>query len=261
MPIMRLFALCATVTVGLLSASTSAHAATYPIRDHVLTANELYSSGIFHTSRCPERKIPPNNITLAKRYMTSVLGCLNASWGAHIKRAGLPFTPAKIGFITKPHKYCGLPWGQIVARYCAAEGRVLVLLKDSLLGDPSDLFLFQLTAHEYGHHVQKITGIRDAYDHHPYRNKSELQEQSRRKELQAECLSGLFVGSVWASLDERGEEDWKALLKVARNSGDEGYKVRSHGKGRNIAAWLDKGFRASSPAACNTWTAPSAKVS
>ncbi|AQZ64411.1 YpfJ protein, zinc metalloprotease superfamily [[Actinomadura] parvosata subsp. kistnae] len=259
---MRLFALCAAVIIALLPVRATAHGMTYPIRDPVLTANKLYSSGIFHTSRCPERKITRNSITLAKRYMSSVLDCLNASWGAHFKRAGLPFSVATIGFTTtRPRKFCGLPWGHIAARYCADEQRMLVRLNDSLLADPSDLFLFQLVAHEYGHHVQNITGIRDAYDRHPYRNESELQEQSRRKELQAECLSGLFVGSVWASLDKRGEEDWKKLLKVTRDTGDEGYKIRSHGKGRNLAAWLDKGFRASSPAACNTWTAPSSKVS
>jgi uncharacterized protein len=83
-----------------------------------------------------------------------------------------------------------------------------------------------------------------------------MNEQSRRLELQAECLGGVFIGSVWDSLKGRSEEDWEILRElIGRNGAD------SFGKGRNIVAWLDKGFRATSPQACNTWTVPSSKVS
>ncbi|SDL36086.1 hypothetical protein SAMN05421869_12520 [Nonomuraea jiangxiensis] len=78
-------------------------------------------------------------------------------------------------------------------------------------------------------------------------------------ELQAECLGGVFMGSVWDSLD-RPEEDWEDLLDLYRDGEDVQATVRTHGKSHNIAAWLDKGFRAASPQACNTWTAPSSKV-
>ncbi|WP_279339621.1 hypothetical protein [Sphaerisporangium perillae] len=36
--------------------------------------------------------------------------------------------------------------------------------------------------------------------------------------------------------------------------------MRDHGKGRNIATWLNRGFRAAGPGACNTWGAGSAVV-
>ncbi|MFG1947178.1 neutral zinc metallopeptidase [Nonomuraea sp. NPDC048826] len=144
--------------------------------------------------------------------------------------------------------------------YCPAERRFLVLLDDNLLDDPSDLLLLNVISHEYGHHVQELTGIDRAYHRHPYRNDKELNEQLRRLELQAECLSGVFMGSVWTSLD-RTSADWDVLMRLTRASGDEKSEVRSHGKGRTIAAWLDKGRRAKDPRSCNTWTAPSSKVS
>ncbi|MER6950932.1 neutral zinc metallopeptidase [Nonomuraea sp. NPDC000554] len=259
---MRFSSLLAATTLACLLLSGTAHAASaYPIRDRVLTANKLYRTGELRASQCAERDVKPNDVAAAKRYLTAVLNCLNRSWGAHFKRAGLPFTKARIGFITKPRKYCGDSWGSTSATYCNAERRFLVLLDDSLLEDPSDLYLFGLAAHEYGHHVQNLTGIARAYDRYPFRNKTELNEQTRRMELQAECLSGVFIGSVWDALRERSKEDWETLLEITRNSGDEQDKIRSHGRGRNIAVWLDKGFRATSPQVCNTWTASASKVS
>ncbi|MEV0616614.1 neutral zinc metallopeptidase [Nonomuraea sp. NPDC050404] len=249
--------LSALLLAGSTTAHATAHAAAYPVRDRVLTANQLYSSGKLAPVRCRERTITPDS---APRYLSAVLSCLNASWGAHFKRAGLPFTRARISFITKPRRYCGHAWDEAQAKYCFAENRFLVLLDGDVLKDPSDLYLFNVVAHEYGHHVQNLTGMRRAYDLLPYRGKKELNEQARRMELQAECLAGVFIGSVWKFLG-RPAEDWYYLLELNKRSGDEQYKVRDHGKGVNMAAWLDRGFRASSPSACDTWSAPISQVS
>lgn len=260
MPVMRLSALVAVLLCATLLPAHTAQASAYPIRDRVLTANKLYGSGKLEPTECPERKIEPDNVTQAKRYLQAVLDCLNTSWGAHLARAGLPFSKAKMGFITKPRRFCSSSWGSASGAYCAREKRFLILLDDDLLEVTSDLFLFSLAAHEFAHHLQNVTGINHAFEQYPYKGKKELNEQFRRNELQAECLGGVFIGSVWGSLDRDGD-DWEQLLDINRHSGDEQSKVRDHGKGRNIAAWLDKGFRAVSPAACNTWTAPSQKVS
>jgi predicted metalloprotease len=260
MSIMRFTPLLAGLALASVLLSGTAHAASYPIRDRVLTANKLYRGGELQPGECPEREVKPNHVPSAKRYLRAVVACLNTSWGAYFKQAGLPFAKPRIGFITKPRRYCGDKWGEASGMYCDSERRFVVLLNDDLLEDPSDLFLFNLAAHEYGHHIQQLTGMARAFNRYPYKGKRELNEQIRRNELQAECLAGVFMGSVWKSLD-RTQEDWEILLDLKRDGGDEQSKERDHGKGRTIAAWLDKGFRAISPAACNTWTVPSSKVS
>jgi predicted metalloprotease len=261
MSIMRFTPLLAISTLlWILLAGTAHAAATYPIHDSVLTANKLYRSGKLKPSRCPERNIKPDDIPAAKRYMTSVLNCLNTSWAAQFKRMGLPFSKAEISFAIKPRRYCGFPWGLAAAMYCDTEKRFLVQLNDDLLDDPSSVYLFFLAAHEYGHHVQNLSGLGAALAAYRYKGKSELNEQFRRNELQGDCLAGAFMGSVWNSLD-RPKADWVELLETLRRSGDEAYKAHDHGKGRNQAAWLDKGFRAASPAACNTWAAGPSTVS
>ncbi|GAA0969392.1 neutral zinc metallopeptidase [Acrocarpospora macrocephala] len=250
----------------LLLSGTAAHAssngtahARYPIKDSTLTDNDLYYTSELESSNCREKPIKRNNVASAKRYVTAILDCLNRSWGAHFEDRGLPFEKARVAFITKPRRYCGNSWGDAAAMYCDKENRFTVLLNKTALDDPFDLFLFDTTAHEYGHHIQNLMEITSAYEEHAFKNKSELYEQSRRHELQAECLAGVFIGSVWDSLS-RNTGDWKEMLALDRQSGDEGSKIRSHGKGRNIAAWLDRGFKAVSPEACNTWAASSAKV-
>jgi uncharacterized protein len=260
MPIMRFAPILAGLVLSGLVLSGTAQAAAYPVRDPDLTKHELYRTGELKATKCAEPGLEPDDVPGAKRYVTAVLKCLDTAWAAHFKRAGMKFTKSRVGFITKPRRYCGSAWGSAAAAYCYKERRFVVLLDDDLLEDPSDLFLFELVAHEYGHHLQNITGMAEAYAWYPDSGKSELNEQSRRNELQATCLGGVFIGSVWNSLD-RTQDDWDYLLDILRESGDEQYKVRDHGKGANIAAWLDKGFKAVSPAACNTWTASSSKVS
>ncbi|WP_101786270.1 neutral zinc metallopeptidase [Nonomuraea indica] len=261
MRLMRLTPLLAACMFFFLLLSGTAHATAYPIKDSALTRNKLYRTGELRPSSCPERDIEANDVASAKRYLSAVFNCLNTSWGAHLKRAGMPFVKARIGFITKPRRFCGDSWGKHTAGvYCPEERRFLIILDDDTIGEPEDLFLFMLVAHEYAHHVQNVTGMDRAFERHPYRNKKELNEQLRRNELQAQCLAGVFMGSVWTSLD-RTSDDWEELLDINRESGDEWTKAGDHGKGRNIAAWLDKGFRTKSPASCNTWTAPTTRVS
>ncbi|SEH03243.1 hypothetical protein SAMN05444920_13447 [Nonomuraea solani] len=256
---MRFAPIAAAFTLACLLLSGTANASAYPIRDSTLTANKLYKTGDLRKSKCHEPSVQRNDVASAKRYLTAILGCLNRSWGAHFKRAGLPFTPAKIGFITKPRKFCGSSWDDAAGVYCPSERRFLVLLDKVVLEDPTDLYLFNVAAHEFGHHVQGLTGISDANDEITYRNEKEFDEQSRREELQAECLGGAIIGGVWGSLD-RTEEDWEFLLDLTRESDEEAASIRSHGTNKSIAAWLDRGFDAASPRACNTWTAPSSKV-
>jgi uncharacterized protein len=139
-----------TTLAGLLFSGTAHATSAHPIQDRVLTASTLYRTGELQASQCAERHVKPNDVAAAKRYLTAVLNCLNQSWGAHFKRAGLHFTKARIGFITKPRKYCGYPWVRAQATYCATERRFLVLLDDSVLENTSDLFLFRVAAHGTG---------------------------------------------------------------------------------------------------------------
>ncbi|WP_424530521.1 neutral zinc metallopeptidase [Sphaerisporangium viridialbum] len=253
------------LVAGIFMAGTAqaapASAAGYPIRNTAaLTRSPLYVSGRLPVSDCPERPVTPGSAASAKRYVMPIFTCLNESWAAQLKKARIPFSKPRLQFISKPQRVCGQKWpSHAQGIYCPSDRRIVVLLDKHLTQQAEELFLLDLIAHEYGHHVQNITGIERGFNRLPRRSKTESNEQLRRLELQAECFAGAFIGSVWDSLD-RTADDWDFLLEATRESGDENSKVRDHGKGRNIANWLNRGFKAAGPSGCNTWIAGSTMV-
>ncbi|MEU8268446.1 neutral zinc metallopeptidase [Sphaerisporangium sp. NPDC049002] len=249
------------IASSLLGGTANAATARFPIRNaDTLTKSPLYASGRLPAAPCPEPAVQAGSVASVKAYLVPLVKCLDAAWAAQFAKARLPFAKPRVSFITKPQKICGRKWAKNVqAIYCNASRHIVVMLDSAVVEDPEDLFLMDVIAHEYGHHVQNTAGLWRAYDRLPNNGKAEFYEQTRRHELQAECLAGVFIGSVWPSL-HRTAEDWKALLDDDLQSGDETGDVRDHGKGRNIANWLSRGYKAVSPSACNTWIASSAMV-
>lgn len=259
-----LLAAVSAVLAGLVLAGTtgtaSASASSYPIKSAQLTKNKLYRTGALEPSSCLETPVKPRDVALAKTYVRTIARCLDAAWGGHFDTAGLRFSKPSVSFVTKKGtRFCGSKWHEQAGTYCVKSRKFAINLDKAMLADPGDLFLMDVVAHEYGHHLQNLAGVHRAFLYEPYRNKKEELEQLRRFELQAECLSGVFIGSVWDTLD-RTEDDWDFLLDVVEDSGDETSKVKDHGKGRNQRYWLNKGFVGASPSACNTWAAPASRV-
>ncbi|MEU4404560.1 hypothetical protein AB0F88_08545 [Streptosporangium sp. NPDC023963] len=119
---------------------------------------------------------------------------------------------------------------------------------------------FQYVAGLYGRHLQALTGIVNGHSSLPYKSQAESLEQARRATLQADCLGGVFLGSVWKSAGQ-GSEGWPALLELVKGNGDYNYKKDSRfARGKNIVHWLDRGFRSGDPGSCRTWAVPSSRV-
>jgi predicted metalloprotease len=116
-------------------------------------------------------------------------------------------------------------------------------------------------AHEYGHHVQALSGIMGWYWQEAARSgKAAKLALSRRLELQADCFSAVFVGSVRDSLPAPAD-DWRNIVNWIRDNGAKAWPTNDHGKGPNQAYWLDRGFTGGGPGSCDTWNAPASRVS
>jgi uncharacterized protein len=259
--------LLAGALVGLLLTGT-AHANVGPARtaggpvptgSKALTHNPLYRSGKM-TVPCGRHPDDFASFGAAKKHLTAMLGCLNASWSAQLKKAGLPFKKPSVQFLTKSTSACGVRWPKYIGGlYCPDQRHMVVRINDHAIQDPADPDLLLLIAHEYAHHVQNLTGIL-AVAHKPARTEAQALERNRRKELQAECLAGAFAGSIWSS-QQYTAEDWAEVVDTVEHSGDEEIGAgRTHGTSRNQAAWLQRGFDSASPGACNTWTATASSV-
>ena len=114
-------------------------------------------------------------------------------------------------------------------------------------------------AHEYGHHVQNLTGLlaanhRIRYDAPP--RVLEL-EGSRRLELQASCFGDVFIGSSKRSYPITGQSlfQWRWLILHWNSDYN-----NDHGDGVNHKHWATRGFDSRNPNVCNTFAVSSAKV-
>lgn len=240
--------------------TASAEATAYPIKDPKLTENPLYAAGPLPTTTCEEPPVKRNNRKLARAYLDAVIACMETAWEQHLTSAGLSYQKVKVRHMDRiPKKYCGLNIGKADSQawYCARNGTLVFQLGKDWLDDPSDLWLFDTASELYALHVQKLSGIRDAYLDLQYRNKKEDLEQQRRNSLQMGCLGAAFMKSVWP-LKGRTTKDWNELLGLLQGDGpgDE----RSYGKTATVKAWKRAGFATGDPGSCNTWTASSAKV-
>ncbi|MFF0246221.1 neutral zinc metallopeptidase [Streptosporangium sandarakinum] len=256
-----LITLLSGVFAGLLFTGTAAagvagqEAAPAPTGTKALTSNPIYKTGTLDVTSCQEQPVKADDLDSSRVYLEFVVECLNDTWGRQFAKAKLPFskpgfqTTARLGYPTG----CGpFPKGA-QAVYCAQTKRITFLLNPSILSESTELFLLEVIAHEYGHHVQRLSGMTGALDHRKYRTKKALLADIRKIELQAECLGGAFIGSIWRDLG-RSESDLRYVVSYA-------YDTVSHGKARNVAHWLNRGFTQESPGACNTWTAAPSKVS
>ncbi|GAA5080302.1 hypothetical protein HNP84_000724 [Thermocatellispora tengchongensis] len=243
-------------TAGASAAAAGAASGPVPKGTAALTKNPIYKTGKLELKECDEQPVKPEDADSARIYLEYVLDCLDESWSAQFAKAKLPFAKPKFKVLTTYGKTtCGTFPTFAQGLYCENSRTIYVLLDKAILSEPGELFLFQLLAHEYGHHVQELAGILDEEVRLQKKKVPGVWERHRRVELQAECLSGAFIGSVWQSLG-RSQFDFDYIGKLAQA----GFDSKSHGKGKNIAYWLKRGFDAESPDACNTWTAPKSRV-
>ena len=123
-------------------------------------------------------------------------------------------------------------------------------------------------AHEFGHHVQTLTGasqaVRDAQQRAA--NQEEANQYSIALELQADCYAGVWAANAatvsnGAVALEAG--DLEEGLQTAHAIGDDALQRRStgrvtpeaftHGTSDQRMEWLNRGYQAGDPEACDTF--------
>ncbi|SEQ10785.1 hypothetical protein SAMN05216188_10289 [Lentzea xinjiangensis] len=213
--------------------------------------------------------LPPFGVSDAQlaAYYAAGVDCLDAAWGPLLTAANLPFEkPSLDASPVLRDGPCGTAPGSdhAVAYYCGRNHTIYMpttRLRDNGGGDTPATHLATLT-HEYGHHVQSLTGLLRAADlkitDAGEKTPAGL-EMSRRIELQANCFAGMFLtsaagrGSLPAALARQAQEDFRYAI-------EEEPENNAHGSAENQAQWAATGFKSNSTAACNTFAAPAQQV-
>lgn len=196
-----------------------------------------------------------------RAFYLAEIGCLERAWRPVIEQTGGEFTDVGLRLSDDAITECGLlpPSTKVTALYCGV-GQVIYLPMTRVLdGLELDRSAHLATlAHEYAHHVQRMSGIMD-------RVNAELEtfeagtpgdlELGRRFELQANCFAGLFLASA-AGQGSISAGDAKAAVEDFHNWADSD----THGTRENQADWARKGFEEGITSACDTRSVPAADV-
>ncbi|MBB5964305.1 neutral zinc metallopeptidase [Planomonospora venezuelensis] len=226
------------------------------------TANPLYRTGPMPSVRCSAGTIRPGSAASYRSFMTRVNRCLGRAWAAQFKKAGLPFSPPRLRFVSsRVSSPCGGWPAGAGGYYCSGNRTMYIGVTRKVLKNPYGPNHAQFMAHEYAHHVQQLAGILPYYGQVAWRAKGSARlALSRRLELQADCLASAFLHGAAADL-EVTREHWDAMIEWTAENGHKTWPTNDHGKGRSQAFWMQRGFRSGSPASCNTWTATGRSVS
>ncbi|WP_020576501.1 neutral zinc metallopeptidase [Actinopolymorpha alba] len=241
-----------------------------PSDSDVIGKNRIYSVGAQASVSCRESNARPSDKNGTRIYYQRLKECLDRAWPGQVRKAGGEFRPPTVLMISGSVE---TPCGQYVrAFYCGKTETIYMRWEDDVRQYTKFPERFQKVyarmftsfqfSHEYGHHVQQLTGILGSYWNLRYAaSESKALEYSRRAELQASCFASVFMGANQPSYPITGEARSQWMWLVDHYGDEYGEGVRDHGSRKNHGYWARRGFRSESPSTCNTFTAPSSRVS
>ena len=167
---------------------------------------------------------------------------------------------------------CGTGQAAMGPFYCPADQQVYLdlsfwqELETSLGGSGAEFARAYVIAHEYGHHVQTLTGTSQAARRaqQAARGQAEANRYSVALELQADCYAGVWARNASAVSNGQVAVDASDLeegMKTASAIGDDNLQRRSgravqpdgftHGSSAQRVAALRRGYETGDPAACD----------
>ena len=168
---------------------------------------------------------------------------------------------------------CGFGQSAMGPFYCPNDATVYLDLAfwqqmESQLGaSGADFAKAYVIAHEFGHHVQTLTGVSQKVQEaqQAAHSQGEANKYSVALELQADCYAGVWAASASAASGgqvalEPG--DLEEGLKTANAIGDDTLQKRStgrvqpegftHGSSAQRVEWLQRGYKTADPRQCDT---------
>jgi uncharacterized protein len=170
---------------------------------------------------------------------------------------------------------CGQATSQVGPFYCPADRGIYLdttffedVLQGQLGGPAGDFVEPYVLAHEYGHHIQNLTGTMGRV-----RTQQGPESDAVRLELQADCYAGMWARAATTTEDASGvpliedvtDEDMAEAVAAAKSVGDDRIQQRTsgrvdpegwtHGSAEQRQRWFLTGFDEGSMEACDTFSA------
>ncbi|MEM7664303.1 MAG: neutral zinc metallopeptidase [Pseudomonadota bacterium] len=198
----------------------------------------------------------------------NALTSLNETWQPVFARANAPFEqPTLVLYPSGPvsTQGCGSASSAAGPFYCPADMGIYIdtAFYDTMarqMGAGGDFARYYVIAHEYGHHIQNLTGIASQVRSLQQRNPSQSNQLQVRMELQADCYAGVWAGKN-RNLIERG--DMEEGLRAASAIGDDTLQRRAgqrinpegftHGTSQQRMEALRRGLESADGSVCDVY--------
>ncbi len=198
------------------------------------------------------------------RETCNALSSLNKTWAPLFAAANVSFTPPTLHFYSQMGQSgCGAAQSAMGPFYCPSDNGIYIDTDfykemDQRMGAGGDFARAYVIAHEYGHHIQTLTGISDQIRSAQQQNPSRANQLQVRMELQADCYAG-----VWAARNKDKIEpgDFEEGMNAAFQIGDDTLMKNSgrrpvesaftHGTSAQRVEWLRKGLESGSDEVCD----------
>ena len=216
--------------------------------------------------------------------MVATAESLDAVWTEQLPaQAGLKY--AKPEFVlwdgSQISSACGNASSAVGPFYCSGDQTVYLdmsffsEMERSLGATDTPLAEEYIVAHEFGHHIQHLTGQMAKAD----RSGSGATSDSVRLELQADCYAGIWVNHASSTpdpdtgkpfLNRPSSEEIKGALGAAEAVGDDHIQERAkghvdsdtwtHGSSEQRVRWFTTGMNSGSVQACNTFAVDASQL-
>jgi predicted metalloprotease len=201
--------------------------------------------------------------------IVAVVNDVQEFWNGVFERSDEQYQYVDTVFFTdQVQTACGLASSQVGPFYCPRDQRVYIDLDffdelQSRFGAGGAPFAqAYVIAHEYGHHVQNLTGVLDQIGSDTQGPES----RAVRTELQADCYAGVWAANAVEQglVEQLTQADINAGLDAASAIGDDRIQEKTqgqvnpeawtHGSSEQRRRWFSRGYEEGRPEVCDTFT-------
>ncbi|UVO50383.1 zinc metallopeptidase [Sphingomonas sp. SUN019] len=205
-------------------------------------------------------------VDASSRAACNAFSSADNTWEVLFAKSGQRFTAPKLVFYSgMGQSGCGAAQSAMGPFYCPSDQGIYLDTSffrelETKFRASGDFAQNYVMAHEFGHHIQTLTGASDQVRRAQARaTEAEGNALSVRLELQADCYAGVWAAQNRTRLDPGDLEEG---MTAAQAIGDDTLQKESqgrvvpdsftHGSSAQRQEWLQRGLQSGDPAVCDT---------